>query len=428
MATRQFVNLNPYEAAQLNRRANAVSPIDAALQSLQQGMQLQQLPQTLQDQALQRQLNNALLSQKLSDLQNPNAALARKLTEELTLKGALNPNLGIAPAPAGTLGQTIANPGAITPEQQASLLTQDPIDFVQPTAPMGLPETPIAPFGIQTGLNINPNVPLQTEARALHGKIDLINARPANAILTKDGYIFDPRARTVSDAPINGSNLADQRRDDVASQDQAKMDRLNAQIASQERILGRKLTAQELEAEKDRLLKSSEGEKDRESRETIANKRAKLAAAADAPKYQAERQKRVLDSVADLKKDVGYDTVGFADWFKAIPTTASRNFAGRLKTLKGAIAFGELAAMREASKTGGALGAVSNMEIGLLESALGNLDQAQSPSEFIEELEKISSSIERWQTEASKAGATTQPSPTVNSNLPKVIKITPRAK
>lgn len=49
-----------------------------------------------------------------------------------------------------------------------------------------------------------------------------------------------------------------------------------------------------------------------------------------------------------------------------------------LNTVKAAVAFGTLQKMREASKTGGALGAVSAPELALLESALGSLDQSLS--------------------------------------------------
>lgn len=192
---RQFVNLSPYEAAQINRRASMVNPLDAALQGLQQGVQLQQLPQTLQDQALARQLQNAINTQQLQDLQNPEAALARKLTQELTLRGALNPDLGIQAAPAGLVGQTIANPGAITAQQQAALPSVETlalrdaaraaggvdIPTVIPTAAAGLPETPISVFGIQTGLNTNPNIPIRAADDKLERQIQLANSRVRSA-------------------------------------------------------------------------------------------------------------------------------------------------------------------------------------------------------------------------------------------------------
>lgn len=116
--------------------------------------------------------------------------------------------------------------------------------------------------------------------------------------------------------------------------------------------------------------------------------------------YQAERSVRTLESVDELMGKVSGWTTGFGSLLSKIPQTDARNFKAQLDTLKASIAFGELTAMREASKTGGALGNVSNVELGLLESALGALDRAQSPSEFRDQLEKIKGSISRWNSAA----------------------------
>lgn len=51
--------------------------------------------------------------------------------------------------------------------------------------------------------------------------------------------------------------------------------------------------------------------------------------------------------------------------------------------------------MREASKTGGALGQVSDREGQLLQSSLGALNQGQSPEAFKTQLKKIMESLDR---------------------------------
>jgi hypothetical protein len=51
--------------------------------------------------------------------------------------------------------------------------------------------------------------------------------------------------------------------------------------------------------------------------------------------------------------------------------------------------------MRAASKTGGALGQVSDREGALLQSSLGALDIGQSPTQFKAQLKKIKDSITR---------------------------------
>lgn len=119
--------------------------------------------------------------------------------------------------------------------------------------------------------------------------------------------------------------------------------------------------------------------------------------------YAAERNARTLQSVDELIAKVGPWTTGFGSLLKNIPTTDARNFAAELTTLKANIAFNELTQMREASKTGGALGQVSNIELQLLESALGALDPGQSPANIREQLQKIKASIQRWQAAASGA-------------------------
>lgn len=113
--------------------------------------------------------------------------------------------------------------------------------------------------------------------------------------------------------------------------------------------------------------------------------------------YQAERATRNLQSVDELSKKVNRWTTGVGSLLGNIPETDARNFAAELDTLKANIAFGELTAMREASKTGGALGQVSDREGQLLQAALGALDAGQSPANLKAQLQKVKASIQRWQ-------------------------------
>lgn len=172
MASRQFADLSSYRRGVDNAKATG-NALDSILQGFQGAVQLQQLPQRMQAEELALQLQNAINAQKLQDLQNPEAALARQLERELTLKGALNPNLGIVRAPTGLEGQTIATPAALSTTQQTSLESGGAIPSVAP----GAPETPISVFGRQTGLNINPNIPEQAAEDKLQRDIRLANAR-----------------------------------------------------------------------------------------------------------------------------------------------------------------------------------------------------------------------------------------------------------
>jgi len=117
--------------------------------------------------------------------------------------------------------------------------------------------------------------------------------------------------------------------------------------------------------------------------------------------YSDERSQRTVQSVDSLLPQVDlYPGIFGRTAAYPIPdflrSSEYRNFESELDTLKASIAFNELTAMREASKTGGALGNVSNIELGLLESALGALKMSQSPENFKEQLTKVKESINRW--------------------------------
>lgn len=112
--------------------------------------------------------------------------------------------------------------------------------------------------------------------------------------------------------------------------------------------------------------------------------------------YTDERGTRIRESVSALKGKINGWTAGAGSLLTAIPATDARNFKAELDSLKANIAFGELAEMRAASKTGGALGAISERELALLESSLGALDQGQSPQNLAAQLDKIVQSLDRW--------------------------------
>lgn len=120
--------------------------------------------------------------------------------------------------------------------------------------------------------------------------------------------------------------------------------------------------------------------------------------------YADERAQRNLQSVQELKGKIGNWTAGPGSALAMIPGTDARDFAAELDTLKANIAFGELTEMRAASKTGGALGQVSERELALLTATLGALDPGQSPENLRAQLDKIEQSIQRWQ-QAKTGGA-----------------------
>jgi hypothetical protein len=83
-------------------------------------------------------------------------------------------------------------------------------------------------------------------------------------------------------------------------------------------------------------------------------------------------------------------TTGFgAAIFQNIPATQAFDVRSLVDTIKANAAFDKLQAMRAASPTGGALGAVSDNEGRLLAAAIGNLEQAQSAAQFIDNLKRV---------------------------------------
>jgi len=119
--------------------------------------------------------------------------------------------------------------------------------------------------------------------------------------------------------------------------------------------------------------------------------------------YATERAVRTSQSIEELLPQVSWKTVGPMA-AAALPGTPAADFAAALDTLKANIGFNELTEMRQASKTGGALGQVSNIELTLLTSTLGALNTRQSPAAFKKQLEKIKASLQRWSIEKQKAG------------------------
>lgn len=100
------------------------------------------------------------------------------------------------------------------------------------------------------------------------------------------------------------------------------------------------------------------------------------------------------------------EALGMANWTttglvgalnKYIPGTQATDLKGVIDTIAGNIGFAELTAMRAASPTGGALGQVSDREIGLLTSVLGSLKQSQSTEQVKANLQKIKQHLTNWQ-------------------------------
>lgn len=123
-----------------------------------------------------------------------------------------------------------------------------------------------------------------------------------------------------------------------------------------------------------------------------AEEKAAALKADEAAEYKLIKAIRELSSIAlDADDNGGWFETGSSGKFarSVLPDgTAGYDLAGDLKTLDANFAFDALNAMREASKTGGALGQVTERELDLLKSSVANLDPNLSHGTFLANVEK----------------------------------------
>jgi hypothetical protein len=99
---------------------------------------------------------------------------------------------------------------------------------------------------------------------------------------------------------------------------------------------------------------------------------------------------RLRQAAVELKNDPGLSGItGITGRFPNAPGSDATRAEAKLNTLRSQIGFGVLQNMREMSKTGGALGSVSDKENELLQNNLAALDPKQSREDFIKSLDKV---------------------------------------
>ena len=108
-------------------------------------------------------------------------------------------------------------------------------------------------------------------------------------------------------------------------------------------------------------------------------------------KYAVSELDRFADQAKQVRDHPGLkNATGFGGkQLSAIPGTEAANAVALLETLKAKAFISALGAMRASSKTGGAVGNVSDAEGGRFENAFVALSQAQSYEQFIEELDRL---------------------------------------
>lgn len=125
-----------------------------------------------------------------------------------------------------------------------------------------------------------------------------------------------------------------------------------------------------------------------------AAKEASEKEAADLGSGEAAREKAYavvssVDDAIDILDEHGGWAAGFGSWLKDIPTTPANRMKLALDTIKAQIGFKELQAMREASKTGGALGQVTVRELELLQRTIAAIEPELKPKDLKSNLKKV---------------------------------------
>lgn len=117
-----------------------------------------------------------------------------------------------------------------------------------------------------------------------------------------------------------------------------------------------------------------------------------------ADSYMAQTSQQMQDTANEILPLIDGHTTGIiGKGYAMIPTTDAYHLQSLLTSLKANITQKSLTEMRMASKTGGALGNVSNQENEMLANSLAALDQWQSADQLRAQVMKVIESAQRWE-------------------------------
>lgn len=126
------------------------------------------------------------------------------------------------------------------------------------------------------------------------------------------------------------------------------------------------------------------------------------AQAAEKEEMREESQRWSTDNVIDeidhaLKLNESEDTHGVIGKLQSfVPGSVRKDLDAAIQTVLGNVGFDRLQRMREESPTGGALGQVSNLELGLLTSTVAGYDPDMSPENKARFLRKVRNHYDRF--------------------------------
>ncbi|CAB4147877.1 hypothetical protein UFOVP507_53 [uncultured Caudovirales phage] len=185
--------------------------------------------------------------------------------------------------------------------------------------------------------------------------------------------------------------------------------KLDVERKSREAVaaLGPEATAEEVIAavrpfgDPDTILKSLISSQDRQAvvaqRQALVDVKAydKAKTADEKVQVVTDNADRMISVIQQSIPMVGYNTAGVAGR-AAIWGSEGVDLQKNLDTLKANLGFDRLQQMRDASKTGGALGSVAVKELEALQATVASLDRTQSPEKLRESLQNIEYYYSRW--------------------------------
>lgn len=129
---------------------------------------------------------------------------------------------------------------------------------------------------------------------------------------------------------------------------------------------------------------------------------------------QKEAASNILDSavegktlVDNIKKQVGYNTVGIGSALSWVPMTEAKKFSADLSTLKSQLTLAAMNAAKSQSKTGATgFGALNSKELKVLQDNIAALDTGLSPDDFNSKLAEVTKYFDKLE---KKATGTLQP-------------------
>ena len=293
--------------------------------------------------------------------------------------------------------QQQANSARAQAIQYAGMTPQQQAQFSMYTAGQNIPKAIGGLLGVE-----DPQLKMVRDVQAMRTQFDVstpTGLREFAQALSAKGY---------GDLALQAANEAD-KRTKLSSEAQMSEQKISQEKALREELAKLPDTASDEDMLKvfrkfgtpDQQARAIQASLDRkaqlEQKKVLADMKVYEAQKTQQGKVQAitDNADRIINTIDQAIPLVGYTTAGLAGAAN-IPGTEGRDLETALTTIKANLGFDRLQQMRDASKTGGALGQVAVKELEALQATVASLDRGQSPDKLRENLKDIKYYYDRW--------------------------------